>query len=215
MALNHLALCTHKPELTHKFYTEAMGFRIVGIEADDTKGNRYKHVFYDTGGGSYLAYYDLNAFGARAMSEANTNITKAMGVGIANVHVAWEAEDLEGLEATRQRWLDHGLEVMESKHHKDWMHSIYTFDPNGLMVECSYVKGELPEEDAIQAFQIFVEKKGIDEIGYEREGIKPTTIHLPNPSIPKPEYYASISETLFRMDIARAKSLPLISVVQH
>lgn len=158
---------------------------------------------------------DRYQVGFPAGNDGDNNFTQAMGVGVANVHVAWEARDLEGLKATRQRWLDHGLEVMESKHHKDWMHSIYAFDPNGLMVERSYVSGELPEEDALHAFQIFVEKRAIDEIGYEREGIKPTTIHLPDPSIPKPEYYASIAETLFRMDIERARSLPLISVVQR
>ncbi len=215
MALNHLALCTHDPELTHKFYTEAMDFRIVGIEADDTRGNKYKHVFYDAGDGSYLAYYDLNAFGAKAHSNASTNITQAMGIGAANVHVAWEAKNAEGLAAMRRRWLGHGLEVMESMHHKGWMHSIYTFDPNGLMVECAYVEGDLPEQDAVDAFRIFVEKEAIDEVGYEREGRKDTTIHLPDPCIDKPVYYTSITERLFNVDTQTARSLPFVSVVQH
>ena len=152
MALNHLALCTHDPVMTHKFYTEAMNFKIVGIEADDTKGNKYKHVFYDAGDGSFLAFYDLNAFGARAHREANTNITAAMGINAGYMHVAWEAGDEAGLEAIKQRWLDHGLEVMESKHHKNWMHSIYTFDPNGLMVEAAYVSSELHEQMGLRHF---------------------------------------------------------------
>lgn len=215
MALNHLALCTHNPELTHQFYTQAMNFRIVGIEADDSKGNKYKHVFYDAGDGSYLAYYDLNAFGASAHNDAVTDITKAMGVGAANMHVAWEAHDRPGLEAIRQRWLDHGLEVMESMHHKDWMHSIYTFDPNGLMVECAYVTGNLPDKDAEDAFQIFVLKKGIDEVGYEREGLKGTTIHLPDPAKEKPAYFVSLTERLFNMNIKAAGQLPFVTIVQH
>jgi catechol 2,3-dioxygenase-like lactoylglutathione lyase family enzyme len=215
MALNHLAFCTHNPELTYKFYTEAMNFSIVGIEADDSKGNKYKHVFFDAGDGSYLAYYDLGAFGARAHSDANTNITEAMGIGPAYMHVAWEAKDREGLNAIRQRWLDHGLEVMESDHHKDWMHSIYTFDPNGLMVECAYVEGNLPENDAKHAYEIFVQKKGIDEVGYEREGMKPSIIHLPNPSVEKPEYYVSITEKVMNMDLETAKTIPFIKIEQH
>jgi len=215
MALNHLAFCTHNPELTHKFYTEAMAFKIVGIEADDSKGNKYKHVFYDAGDGSYLAYYDLNAFGTKAHNNANTNITEAMGLGAAYMHVAWEAGDSKGLETIKQRWLDHGLEVMESRHHKDWMHSIYTFDPNNLMVECAYVAGSLPENDATHAYQIFVEQKDIDEVGYEREGLKEMIIHLPNPSVEKPGYYASFAEKLFNTDLESAKSLPFITVTQH
>ncbi|MEM1111562.1 MAG: VOC family protein [Pseudomonadota bacterium] len=215
MALNHLAFCTHDPELTHKFYTEAMAFDIVGIEADDTKGNKYKHVFYDAGDGSYLAYYDLAAFGTKALSGANTNITQAMGLGPAYMHVAWEAHNREGLEAAKQRWLAHGLEVMESDHHKDWMHSIYTFDPNGLMVECAYCQGQLPEVDAKHAYQLFVEGRDIDEIGYDREGIKPSVIHLPNPAVEKPSYYVSLTERMMKIDTKTAATLPFVTVVQH
>ena len=138
-----------------------------------------------------------------------------MGVGTANMHVAWEAKNLEGLEAMRRRWLGHGLEVMESMHHKGWMHAIYTFDPNGLMVECAYVEGELSERDAIDAFRIFVEKRGIDEVGYERKGRKDTTIHLPDSSIEKSVYYTSLTERLFNLDLETARSLPFVSVVQH
>lgn len=213
--LNHLAFCTFKPELTYQFYTEAMEFKIRGIEADDVKGNKYKHVFFDAGRGSFLAYYDLNAFGTTAHNDANTNVTEAMGLGAAYMHVAWEADDLEGLEAIRKRWLDCGLEVIEGKHHKDWMHSIYTFDPNGLMVECAYVTGDLPEEDAVHAYQIFVEKKGMDEIGYEREGLKGMSLHLPDPAIAKPDYFVPVSEGFFKMDLEKVKALPFIEVVQH
>lgn len=215
MALNHVAFCTHQPEQTYNFYTKAMNFSIVGIEADDRKGNKYKHVFFDAGDGSFLAYYDLNAFGTRAHSEVNTNITEAMGLGAAYMHVAWEAKDREGLNTIRQRWLDHGLEVMESDHHKDWMHSIYTFDPNGLMVECAYVEGDLPKDDAKHAYQIFVEKQGIDQVGYEREGIKPSIIHLPNPEVEKPEYYVSITEKVMKIDLQTARTLPFIKIVEH
>lgn len=215
MALNHLAFCTHNPELIHKFYTEAMDFRIAGIEADDRKGNKYKHTFYDTGDGCFLAYYDLNAFGTRAHADANTDITQAMGLGPAYMHVAYEAKDRAGLDAIRQRWLEHGLEVAESDHHKGWMYSIYTFDPNGLMVECAYVDGELPEQDAKHAYQIFVQNKGIDEVGYEREGVKPMTLHLPNPKVAKPEYHVSIAEKMLKMDLEQVAELPFITVIQH
>jgi catechol 2,3-dioxygenase-like lactoylglutathione lyase family enzyme len=215
MALNHVAFSTHTPELTYKFYTQAMKFPIAGIETDDKKGNKYKHVFFDTGDGTLLAYYDLGAYGTKAHSQANTNVTEAMGLGPAYMHVAYEAKNREGLEEIRQRWLDHGLEVMEQDHHKEWMHSIYTFDPNGLMVECAYVQGELPEGDAKHAYDIFVEKKGIDEVGYPREGTKPFTLHLPNPEVQKPEYYTSITEKVMNMDIETAGALPFVNVIQH
>ncbi len=215
MALNHIAFCTHNPELTYKFYTEAMGFSIAGIEADDSKGNKYKHVFFDTGDGCFLAYYDLAAFGARAHEGANTNITQAMGLGPAYMHVAYEAKDRAGLDAIRQRWLDHGLEVAEGDHHKGWMYSIYTFDPNGLMVEAAYVDGGLPEKDAEHAYQLFVEKKGIDEIGYEREGLKPMTLHIPSPEVERPEYHVSLPEKIFNMSLEAAKEVPFLTIEQH
>lgn len=215
MALNHLAFCTHDPELTYKFYTEAMEFPIAGIEADDSKGNKYKHVFFDAKDGTFLAYYDLNAFGTKAHADAKTNVTQAMGLGPAYMHVAWEAEDEAGLNAIRDRWLALGLEVVEGKHHKDWMHSIYTFDPNGLMVECAYVCGTLPENDAIHAYQLFVEKRGIDEIGYEREGVKGMTLHLPDPEVVKPDYYVSTVKQMLNMEVEEVKDVPSITVVQH
>lgn len=215
MALNHIAFCTHDPELTYKFYTEAMGFRIAGIEADDTKGNKYKHCFFDTGDGCFLAYYDLNAFGTKAFADAETNVTRAMGLGPAYMHVAYEAKDRAGLDAIRQRWLDHGLEVAEGDHHKGWMYSIYTFDPNGLMVEAAYVDGELADKDAEEAYQIFVQKKEIDEIGYEREGLKPMTLHLPNPEVEKPEYHVSIPEKMFNLTLEQAREIPFLTVIQH
>ena len=215
MALNHLAFCTHDPELTHKFYTEAMDFRIAGIEADDRKGNKYKHVFYDAKDGSFLAFYDLGAFGTKAHASANTNVTQAMGLGSAYMHVAWEAYDEQGLKAIRNRWLSRGLEVIESKHHKDWMHSIYTFDPNGLMVECAYVLGNLPQKDAEHAFQMFVENKGIDEIGYEREGVKDMILHLPDPKVEKPDYYFSAIKGFFNVELEQARDLPFLTISQH
>jgi len=215
MALNHLAFCTHHPELTYQFYTEAMEFPIAGIEADDSKGNKYKHVFFDAKDGTFLAYYDLNAFGTKAHAGANTNVTEAMGLEAAYMHVAWEAHDEDGLEAIKNRWLSLGLEVLEGKHHKDWMHSIYTLDPNGLMVECAYVCGTLPENDAIHAYQLFVEQRGIDEIGYEREGLKGMTLHLPDPEIKKPDYFVSTVKTVLKVEIEQVGDIPAIRVVQH
>ena len=115
MALNHLALCTLDPESTHLFYTEVMGFEIAGIEADDQKGNKYKHVFYNTGSGVFLAYYDMAAFDSKPFQSANMNITQAMGVGSEHIHVAWEAHDEEGLTCFRNRWLSNGYEVLRTK----------------------------------------------------------------------------------------------------
>ena len=48
-------------------------------------------------------------------------------------HLAFRADDLADLEGRKQRWLDHGHSVHEIDH--GWCRSIYTVDPNGILVE--------------------------------------------------------------------------------
>ena len=62
MAFHHVAIATSNLDAAHRFYTEAMGFRLVHVEAGDApEGDAwFRHVFYDTGDGSLLALFDLH-----------------------------------------------------------------------------------------------------------------------------------------------------------
>ena len=64
MAFHHIAIATRDLEATHRFYTEAMGFQLVRVEAmpagmPDSPGWA-RHLFYDTGNGEMFAIWDLH-----------------------------------------------------------------------------------------------------------------------------------------------------------
>jgi len=131
MAFHHVALATRDLEATHGFYTGAMGFSLVKVVAAPTpEGGWARHVFYDTGNGEMIAFWDLHV---DSLSGFPTDLNKSLGLPAWVNHLAFDAPDLETLAACRRRWLDHDLTVMEVDH--GFCTSVYTIDPNGIMVE--------------------------------------------------------------------------------
>ncbi|MDT5292518.1 MAG: hypothetical protein QOF88_7407 [Mycobacterium sp.] len=135
MAFHHVAIATSNLDAAHRFYTEAMGFRLVHVEAGDApEGDAwFRHVFYDTGDGSLLALFDLH--GDRYVG---MDLAISRGLGLPNWvnHIAFGADDLAGLDAAQDRWLTHGLDVMRVDH--GMTISIYTHDPDGNFIERSF-----------------------------------------------------------------------------
>lgn|SRR4051794_10796885 len=135
MAIHHLAIATNDLERAHSFYTAAMGFELVHVQAgltDEASGTGWaKHVLYDTGDGTLLALWDLHDRRIPAPFDA----AWSRGLGLPNWvnHVAFAAADAAALTAARERWLDYGLDVLRIDH--GWTESIYTDDPDGNMVE--------------------------------------------------------------------------------
>jgi catechol 2,3-dioxygenase-like lactoylglutathione lyase family enzyme len=121
MAFHHLAIATRDVKATHEFYTRAMGFELAKVEvARAGKAGFAKHLFYDSGNGEMIAFWDFHDAGLREdWSPAISD--------------AFAARDLAEIEARRLRWLEHGCDVLEIDH--GWCTSIYTNDPNGIMVE--------------------------------------------------------------------------------
>ena len=62
-----------------------------------------------------------------------TDISRGLGLGLGVNHVAFTADSLEDLKRRRERWLATGHDVTEIDH--GWVHSIYTLDPDGIVVE--------------------------------------------------------------------------------
>jgi len=132
MGIHHIAFATHDPDATHAFYTGAMGFELVKVEVAPTpKGGWAKHFFYDTGGGSLIAFWDLHdeSIGNGWSAAISTGLGLPEWVN----HLAFEARDLDDLETRKQRWLDAGHDVVEIDHR--WCTSVYANDPNGILVE--------------------------------------------------------------------------------
>jgi len=136
MAFHHVALATRDLDATHRFYTESMGFELAKVVVGPTdEGGWAKHVFYDTGGDGLVAFWELHD---DALADFDPAISTALGLPIWVNHVAFHAT-LDEMDARRDRWLDHGYDVVEVDH--GFCVSIYTVDPNGVLVEwCADVR---------------------------------------------------------------------------
>ena len=151
MGVHHIAIAAKDIEACHRFYTAAMGFRLVRAEANKTEGGGFaKHLFYDTGGGGLMALWDLHD--EQIGTDWNPAIAGGLGLPTWTNHLAFDAADLDDLDAREERLLAAGHDVLRIDH--DWCVSIYTNDPNGILVEfCTSVR-EFTDEDAAEAERV-------------------------------------------------------------
>lgn len=149
MGIHHLAFATRDIDATHEFYTGAMGFELVKVEAGRIGDGWAKHVFYSTGPArdQMIAFWDLHDQALPADWSADIGLGLPPGVN----HLAFSADDLDDLARRRDRWLSCGHDVMEIDH--DWCVSIYTADPNGWMVEFCTLTREFTDQDRAEALE--------------------------------------------------------------
>lgn len=124
---------------THAFYADVMGFELVKAQAapTDKPGGWAKHLFYKTGGSPsgaddapMIAFWELHD---ERMEGNDTAISTGLGFEPWVNHVAFAAADLTDIEFRKNQWLAGGIDVMEIDH--GFCVSIYTMDPNGILVE--------------------------------------------------------------------------------
>jgi catechol 2,3-dioxygenase-like lactoylglutathione lyase family enzyme len=144
MPYHHLAMATRDMPATHIFYSEAMGFDLVKVEIANTpQGGWAKHFFYDTGEGELMAFWELHD--EQLPQEFETGLSRAAGLPEWVNHVAYKANDIAAIGAARQRWLEHGYDVLEIDH--GWCRSVYTTDPGGTLVEFCLTTAEFSQAD--------------------------------------------------------------------
>jgi catechol 2,3-dioxygenase-like lactoylglutathione lyase family enzyme len=153
MAYHHVALATRDMAATHRFYTEAMGFTLVKSVVAPTDGpdGWAKHMFYDTGGDGLIAFWDLHD---DRFTSFDPRISEGLGLPPWVNHIAFDATDVDQLQGRREHWLDMGLDVVEIDH--GFCVSIYTNDPNGILVEwCADTRplGEADRRAALDALE--------------------------------------------------------------
>ena len=79
------------------------------------------------------------------MADFDPAISTGLGLEVWVNHLAFAASDLDDIEDRKQRWLDSGYDVVEIDH--GWCTSIYTNDPNGILVEwCTDTKPYTAED---------------------------------------------------------------------
>jgi catechol 2,3-dioxygenase-like lactoylglutathione lyase family enzyme len=173
--IHHLAITPKNFKASHEFYTEVMGFTLVKIVKRQAMGGAKagwtKHVFYDTGHGSYFVLWDLHLTGL-ADDYWKAPISTGLGLPWWVNHIAFEVADLAELEAKKQRWLAAGNKVSEVVH--EFITSIYTKDPDGTMVEFTCNTRALDEEDFEEARRLLVDDTPAVEPDY------PGVIYLPD-----------------------------------
>jgi catechol 2,3-dioxygenase-like lactoylglutathione lyase family enzyme len=131
MPFHHVAIATRDLDATHRFYTEAMGFELVNVDAIPFMENGWaRHLFYDTGNGQMLAIWDLHD---EQLPDFDPAISTGLGLPNFVNHIAFGGTDLDDLDRRKDRWLANGHDVVRIDH--GWCTSIYTNDPSGILVE--------------------------------------------------------------------------------
>jgi catechol 2,3-dioxygenase-like lactoylglutathione lyase family enzyme len=173
--IHHLAITPKDFKTSHRFYTEVMGFTLAKIVKRQAMGGAKagwtKHVFYDTGHGSYFVLWDLHLTDL-ADEDWKAPISTGLGLPWWVNHYAFEVADLDELEAKKQCWLAAGQKVSEVVH--EFITSIYTKDPDGNMVEFTCNTRPLTQEDRDEALRLLADDSPAVEPDY------PGTIYLPD-----------------------------------
>lgn len=105
-----------------------MGFTLKKVvERQTPEGGWTKHIFYDTGDGQYFVIWDLRGIEGVVIEPEQWKGGIGNGLPYWINHIAFDCQNIGGLEDCNQRWLDHGYNVVEVKH--EFIHAIYTRDP--------------------------------------------------------------------------------------
>ena len=170
MGFHHTAFATKDLQATHRFYSEAMGFDLVKVVVAATEGGGWaKHVFYEITKDEYIAFWELHD--DTIPSTWSPALSTGIGLPIWVNHFAFRAADLPDLDARKQRWLDHGMTVHEIDH--GWCRSIYTLDPNGILVEFCTTTQAMTDADRAAARRLLADPHP------PLESPPPITVHHP------------------------------------
>lgn len=154
-ALHHVAFACKDLEATHAFYADLLGLSLIHTEIQKVGRGYLKHVFYDLGDGSCLAFFYLHNAGEP--ENAETAISTGLGFPVWVNHLAIRA-DRATADAVRTRLAEAGLKPEMDLDH-GWSKSMYVLDPNGILVEyCVDDPGFVP--DPVAALRVLREPVG-------------------------------------------------------
>ena len=145
---SHVNLGTLDIGATRAFYEGILGFKAVRCDIIKVKeGGEIHHVFFDTGQKQLLAFMSPRGVpGARTEFDGGINGKMGMPEGV--YHFAFEAGTDAELEQKRAELIAKGVKVTPVVDH-EWAKSIYFKDPNGVLLEYSYISREFTADDGI------------------------------------------------------------------
>ena len=155
MGIHHIAFATKDAKANHEFYTRAMGFELVKVEVARSATGFMKHLFYSTGSDreAMIAFWDIQD--SAVGEDWSTDISRGVGLPRGLNHLAFSASDLDDIARRRDRWLAFGRDVAEIDH--GWCTSIYTEDPNGIMVEFCVLTKDFTDADKKAALELLAD----------------------------------------------------------
>lgn len=140
--VHHVAYGCRDVDETVGYYEEQLGFPLVHTEVEEMGGGFFRHVFFDTGDGVCLAFFDLHGVGES--DDWRTDLAESTQTPRWVNHIAIRVTQ-EQQDAIRSRMTSAGIkEAMEIDH--DWCHSVYYTDPNGILVELCRDTPGMPQD---------------------------------------------------------------------
>ena len=135
---HHVVYECRNSEETRHFYEDLLGMPLVHTEVKNAPDGFFRHLFFDTGDGSCIAFFEVSGVGENPDWSSEVSIGNGLPVWVN--HLAF-ASDEERTETVRERLAAEKIvPLMEVDH--GWCHSLYYIDPNGIMVEFCRDTGE-------------------------------------------------------------------------
>ena len=118
-------------DATVNFYDDLLGFPLAYTEVSGTEEHSIRHIFFDLGDGSSLAFFYLNNVGEP--EDFRTDISTGMGLPVWVNHLAFAADQLR-YDQVKRTMEEAAIEPIIEQDH-GWCQSVYYSDPNGIMIE--------------------------------------------------------------------------------
>ncbi|UCE82967.1 MAG: VOC family protein [Deltaproteobacteria bacterium] len=165
--INHLAMVTGDMDKTIRFWRDLLELKLVaGLGKPG-----YRHYFFQISDNDLLAFFEWP--GAEPVEEKDHGYPVAGRVIFDHISFGVESED--DLFEIKDRLAAAGFWVSEAIDH-GFIHSIYSFDPNGIPIEFSY---------NVETVDIRKSPRMVDS--------SPSTVALEGPE-PQPDHWPEVTE---------------------
>lgn len=168
--VNHLAMATRDMDATIRFWRDLLGLRLVVGQGRPG----YRQYFFSITAQDMIAFFEWKDVQPIPEKDHGVPIEGPavfdhVSLGVATPDDLWEPKDkLEAAGFWVSEVIDHGF-----------IHSVYTFDPNGIALEFSV---SIPEHDPQRTPRML----DIEPIAAGLEGPEPQPGHWPAPAQPTP-----------------------------
>jgi len=142
--IHHVAYRCNDAAETVAFYSGLLGMNYVMAISEDRvpstkEPDPYMHIFFDAGGGSCLAFFELPNSPPMGRDPNTPEWVQ---------HIAFELDDEPSVLAVKKKAEESGRDVLGPIDHGIFQ-SIYFFDPNGHRIEFTYDTGMADRRDEL------------------------------------------------------------------